>query len=470
MTVFLIFLVFGMADLCLGYAVSVYLGYGPPGLNASWEAVQVMPRAVPTMVTLPPESPAPVLEPAQGAPPVDSGDDMLGAADSEDGFDATAAVDMLDESGTDEALIQPYSEAYDDDVVEILRRETPTNWTVGAKFVETSISNLNIAMMKSGARATELDGRLRACRGNTDVATIGACVAQLKEDCQTYLTELSEAAERFQGQFDGIPELASLAADNEMATLEQTAQIETTLSNLDHMDFRQDLEAANHRLLEELDHLRVARHRWRDTQEAAFLVVAMQEDSMDKIDPQVQSDTLTGLRNRVGIELTLWRYWKEGKHQQRPISAVMLDVDGLGKVNQQYGATVGDRILYQIARYLEVTVSDAALIGRFEGGRFFVVILDAGSQPACHCAERVRQAIERMTFIAENSAVRLTVSGAVAEAMPEDHGHEVFLGRLKGVVRQAKTAGPNCLYLHDGKENHPVVEVPMSVEEMEITI
>jgi len=31
--------VIGMLNVCLGYALAVYLGYGPPGLPESWQAL-----------------------------------------------------------------------------------------------------------------------------------------------------------------------------------------------------------------------------------------------------------------------------------------------------------------------------------------------------------------------------------------------------------------------------------------------
>jgi len=31
--------VIGVLNVCLGYALAVYLGYGPPGLSESWQAL-----------------------------------------------------------------------------------------------------------------------------------------------------------------------------------------------------------------------------------------------------------------------------------------------------------------------------------------------------------------------------------------------------------------------------------------------
>ena len=39
-------LLIGVVNLCLGYAVAAYLGYGPPGPTEAWEAMMADPAGV----------------------------------------------------------------------------------------------------------------------------------------------------------------------------------------------------------------------------------------------------------------------------------------------------------------------------------------------------------------------------------------------------------------------------------------
>ena len=322
----------GVLNLCLGYAVAVCLGFAPPGAKAAWEALSVGSSAP----AGPKVSTAQMMEELVATPLEQMLDD-----DPDDDMEDTLSVEAYEESDEDDESGQ----------VDV---DGPEMWNLNEKYIETSINKLNIAMMKSGKRSTEIDTRLRACRGATDVETVQKSLAELKEDCETYLGEQSELAEKFSERISELGELSELGDEIEMANLEQSAQVETTLSNLSNMDFESDLEEANTRLLEEIANLRTARHKLRDNQEQAFLAIARSEDRVENIESQLFNDPLTKLYNRIGLEATLWKWWKEKRNQTRQINVALFDIDGMGLINEKHGSLVGDRILYQAAQFIRV--------------------------------------------------------------------------------------------------------------------
>lgn len=444
--VLLVFLI-GVLNLGLGYATAWYLGYGPANLWEAWEAL--------TADGVAPQQPAP--GPAMTPPTT--------VADlSEELALSTAEAFAEEDMATDLKV-----ESYDEDLPDVMPTDAPENWDLNEKFVETSVLKLNVAMMKSGVRATELDTRLRACRGHSDAETIRQCLTDLQEDCRTYLTEQSEAAEQFHNRIGELGELASLGDEIEMANLEQAAQIETSLSNLQHMDFESDLEAANLRLLEEIKNLRIARHRLRDSQEAAFLTIANYEGRLDKIEKRLYSDQLTGLRNRIGLEATLNLWWQEGRHRSRPMSAALFDLDGFGVVDDEHGPLIGDRILHQLGPLIEANLGKSDLSARFAGQRFLVMILDAGPRGAVRNAELLRQTIERVTFQHADAEIRVTVSAGITEVTPQDTHPSVF-ERLEKALHQAKDAGRNRSFFHTGKEIEAVEAPNLGAKYKEIRI
>jgi len=456
--VVLLTLVIGVLNVALGFAVAVYLGYGPPGLWEAWESLSFE-RSTPHQ-----------LEPAVGGAAIMSTEQLL------EGLGATGLEQLLDdapdEDAHDKLEVETYDEVEerdDEDVSSLLNPDAPEIWDINEKYVETSILKLNIAMMKSGAKATRIDTRLRACRGHADAETIRTCLAELKEDCQLYLTEQSDAATRFSERINELGELSSLGEEIEMANLEQSAQVETTLTNLKHMDFQSDLETANKRLLEELHNLRVARHKLRDHQEVAFLAVARHQDRMGNIEARLYDDPLTRLRNRIGIETTLWNWWKQGRTKSRQMSAVLFDLDDFDHVNQSHGSLVGDRILYQFAQMLKASFGKGDLLGRYAGQRFLAVICDVGPRTATKNAETIRQTLEKTTFVSGKNEINVTTCLGLTEVKPQDTEAAVF-GRLEKALAEAKKARPNCAFFHDGEDPELVESPNFGAKPVEIEI
>ena len=452
-------LVVSLVNLALGYAAAAYLGYGPPGVFSlrvdlpRWPRRRGMPAAVPTGTV----------------GDADSGLFRESLHSAEDLSPDSPIEELLDDGPADSLEVEPCYEPYDDDVAELINPERPEAWDLGEKFVETSILKLNIAMIKSGKRATEIDSRLRGVRGSSDVETIRRCVADLLEDCRTYLVEQNEAAEKFRNRIAELGELRALGEEVEMANLEQSAQIETTISNLEHLEFEANLEAANDRLLAELNHLRVARHRLRDDHESAFLAIARYEDRMDTIESQLFNDPLTKLRNRIGLETALWQWWRQNRHQSRQLAAAMFDLDRFGEVNQEYGPLVGDRILVNVAGLIEQQTGAGDLAGRYAGQRFLLVLSDAGPRAAIKTAEMIRQTLQRTTFIHQAGRIHVTATAGIVEVTPGDTCQSV-LDRLEATLKHARRAGRNRASFHNGREPESVESPSFGAEYREIKV
>jgi diguanylate cyclase (GGDEF)-like protein len=440
-------------NICLGFALAAYLGYGPPEFLESLGSLGRLrphfrlPRRaarIPAPPSPPPEPPPAVAPPAELQAMFDAGD-------------------------ADELDMQPCDEPYDDDAAELMAPDAPERWDLAEKYVETSILRLNIAMMKSGLRATEIDGRLRACRGHSDRETVEDCLRLLREDCITYLAEQSEAAEKFRARIGEMGELSALGEEIEMSNLEQAAQVETTINNLEYMDFHSDPEAANHRLLEEIKNLRIARHHLRDNQEAAFLAVARYENRIDKIEKQLYTDPLTQLRNRIGLEAALCEWWRQGRQKSRPMSAALIDLDAFGGVNERHGSLLGDRILYQVGQLLQPAAGSADMLGRFAGQRFLLVMLDIGPRAAVKHVEFLRQTLEKAAFLHEGVKIKLTAGASITEVKPEDN-YAAVLERLESAMKTVKPLGPNRACLHDGHRAAPIESPNLGAEERDIVI
>ena len=122
------------------------------------------------------------------------------------------------------------------------------------------------------------------------------------------------------------------------------------------------------------------------------------------------SDPLTGLANyRVlleRIDMEIKRYQRNG----RPFSVVLLDLDGLKKINDTHGHVVGSAALCRLAEVLYVSCRSIDTAARYGGDEFALVLPEISAEYARRVAQRISQRL------AEDAELpRLTVSVGVAE-------------------------------------------------------
>ncbi|PYT80525.1 MAG: hypothetical protein DMG40_12260 [Acidobacteria bacterium] len=125
-------------------------------------------------------------------------------------------------------------------------------------------------------------------------------------------------------------------------------------------------------------------------------------------------DPLTGLANyrllvdRVDEEIK--RYGRTGK----PFSVLLLDLDGLKKINDQYGHLVGSLAICRVAEVLHLSCRETDTAARYGGDEFALVLTETTAEAATVVAKRVAQRLSR-----DAEEPRLSISIGVAE-FPRD--------------------------------------------------
>jgi diguanylate cyclase (GGDEF)-like protein len=463
----LFFLIITPINILLGLYIAVQLGYGPPRMR---DIPALLPRLDFFVDLLKnfrfnfeiKRSPKPVLdekesideEEKQKEEESDNTEMMEQMLNS---LAATDLNDLLDDESDEIAQVSPLEELFDDDLASLLMSKGTEAWLASEKYVETSILKLNVVMMKSGKRAAELDAQLRALRGRADASSVKAALRQLKEDCENYLEGQAEVTEEIRKRVDEFGELAHLADDIEMANMEQASQIETTISNLDHMDFTSDPEDGVNRLLSELGLLRIARHRLRDQQERAFLTVTRYEDRFDTVNEQLFNDEMTGQRNRIGVETVLWNWWQQNRHQERQLAFALIDIAKFGELNDEFGILVCDKFLRYLGLHIEKQLSAQDMVGILYGNCFLIATVNTGLRKTTTAVEKMRQDLERMSFNYDGDVIKATATCAVTEALPKHEDTDIY-EILKTTLGAAKKAGRNHTFLCDPSSLNPEPE------------
>lgn len=161
-------------------------------------------------------------------------------------------------------------------------------------------------------------------------------------------------------------------------------------------------------------------------------------------------DPLTDLPNRRAFEEAFAADMANGV----PLCLAVVDVDRFKRVNDQFGHSVGDRVLKAIAEALSAGCAGAAgsdrhhLVARYGGEEF--VVLFRGIDPAAACLqlEAAREAVAAKRYRLRESDQPLgavTFSGGLTPAEPGEPLGTVF-GRADILLYGAKDAGRNRVH------------------------
>jgi len=103
------------------------------------------------------------------------------------------------------------------------------------------------------------------------------------------------------------------------------------------------------------------------------------------------SDPLTGLANYRRLIGVIEAELDRSRRTQRPFSIVLLDMDGLKTINDQYGHLTGSRALVRIGKILRNHSRAIDTAARYGGDEFAVVLPEAGPDIASRVVSRIRE-------------------------------------------------------------------------------
>lgn len=130
-------------------------------------------------------------------------------------------------------------------------------------------------------------------------------------------------------------------------------------------------------------------------------------------------DPLTELPNQLLFHDRLAQTLAFARQNDQGVALMVVDVDRINAINEQYGFLFGDRLLQNISQRLRAGLGDCDCVGRLDGDEFSVVLYGSGgSARAVSTAEKIRAAIARPHEEWEPS-VSITASIGVAR-FPED--------------------------------------------------
>ncbi len=101
-------------------------------------------------------------------------------------------------------------------------------------------------------------------------------------------------------------------------------------------------------------------------------------ETLEAVRVESLTDPLTGIGNRKHFDEMLRKVVDHSTMQGHPVSLIVIDIDHFKRFNDLYGHLTGDQVLRLVAMTMRETVESGAMLARF-GGEEFGVILTGGS-------------------------------------------------------------------------------------------
>ncbi|PQA72065.1 GGDEF domain-containing protein [Brucella oryzae] len=176
------------------------------------------------------------------------------------------------------------------------------------------------------------------------------------------------------------------------------------------------------------------------------LLAAAGYDRIGVLSHERDSDPLTGLLNRRGLEI---RY-NALSQAKKGVSGwvAVCDIDYFKAVNDAYGHAAGDAVLKEFAGILRRLIGERPLIARTGGEEFVICLDEMHADNVLQLMEGVRQNIERHRFQRLSKETSVTCSiGCVR--LPERGDLWQTVDRADKVLYAAKKGGRNRTYVEE---------------------
>ncbi|HEX8954588.1 MAG TPA: GGDEF domain-containing protein [Polyangia bacterium] len=162
-----------------------------------------------------------------------------------------------------------------------------------------------------------------------------------------------------------------------------------------------------------------------------------------QMDVLVGTDDLTGLIAKRRFDAAFVRAVEESRRMRAAMAVMMLDLDGLKRINDTHGHPVGAHTIAEVGKIIGQVVSrhPVGAACRFGGDEFAAFLPNLGKRDGAKVGETIRALVAGHRFEKDGVVVRPTISIGVS-AYPEDGATaELLLRHADEALYRAKKTG-----------------------------
>lgn len=174
---------------------------------------------------------------------------------------------------------------------------------------------------------------------------------------------------------------------------------------------------------------------------------------IDKLSAELQEahssltlDPMTKVGNRKAFMDEMESLIEAGREKKLSMVLMVIDVDNFKLINEEYGHTAGDKILYFLAQTTKSMLRSTDRIYRYGGEEFAIVLNRCDESKAYEIADKIRAKIENSNLLYMGKRVYVTISAGVTIHHKGDT-LDTLIGRADKALYCAKRSNKNCTFL-----------------------
>ena len=162
--------------------------------------------------------------------------------------------------------------------------------------------------------------------------------------------------------------------------------------------------------------------------------------TLDRARHDAHHDPLTGLANRVLMNLMINQQIAMCRRYQRELSVLFIDLDEFKRVNDTHGHALGDQLLREVSARLQASIRSADMAARLGGDEFAICLLDTGLPGASNTAQKLIGILSQ-PFAPSGFEIHISASIGVAVYPATSDDADSLLNAADRAMYRAKSEG-----------------------------
>jgi diguanylate cyclase (GGDEF)-like protein len=167
-----------------------------------------------------------------------------------------------------------------------------------------------------------------------------------------------------------------------------------------------------------------------------------------EIDNLMNIDELTGLVVKRRFDEELDRYIAVAKAQGKGLAMIMMDLDGIKKINDTHGHSFGAYTIAETGALIKAIIDQKGLASRFGGDEFMAFLPNVKAETARQVAEEIRARVETHPYEKDGISLKPTICVGVSNLKGDDSMTALF-NRADEALYMSKRTGRNKVSVSD---------------------